>query len=218
MNDNNIKISFKSFYGCYAWCGNNYNDQTSGYYLSPTVINSENPMKKAEYKTIIKFLIEIGEDVNITDVDIIEFHAETDGFLLKYTTEPILYKNELVVALKEQYAGTICSVHFRKFKEIPARFIGRRPMETIYQKKIILPKLHVIDVEQDCSICLDPLQIDNCLITQCNHNFHLSCLWKNFEFNKLLLEKNAICIRFGCSHDKKIKLFLCPMCRSIVDC
>ena len=30
----NIDIDVKILYGCYSWCGNNYDDQKSGYYLT----------------------------------------------------------------------------------------------------------------------------------------------------------------------------------------
>jgi hypothetical protein len=55
-------------------------------------------------------------------------------------------------------------------------------------------KYHMVDSEDECSICISNQNPDDLIITKCNHIFHLDCLKQWFNFNN------------NCSHN-------CPYCK-----
>jgi hypothetical protein len=53
---------------------------------------------------------------------------------------------------------------------------GRAPTKLLFEKSFIVPKL--LTPNENCSICLDAINISDAHITQCQHIFHSKCINK----------------------------------------
>lgn len=74
------------------------------------------------------------------------------------------------------------------------------------------------DDSLECSICTGPIDIKNCLITECGHCFCATCLKAHFDFqennnNQLEGFEREYSSASSTSTDHSVKV-LCPMCRS----
>lgn len=209
-----INVVIKSQYGSYCWCGNNYDGEHSGYYLSSSC--------KCELYKLKHFMLYI--KVSISDellkmTDIIEIYDST-GFLAQYHADvPLMTSTkEFFFSVDEKLIDTELYIKCRKIvrlKKPEGVFIGRVPMVTVLQKSVIIPQI-LLRGDKKCSICLDEITDDDKYISRCGHNFHSSCIFKYLEKINKLKPLTSHCSKY-CEHSEKVLPFPCPICRTLLE-
>lgn len=211
---NKITINSYILYGCYAWCGNNYNSQKSGEYLCPKVSDDQRFHGSAKYQLMLKVYVRMLPEIyKFTDVIYV---YDNQNKLLQYSK--IIMENQytFLFPIKSELMGSTCKMKFKKAIGVDQSPLKSTIFETIYEENFVVPYIAIVN-EEICAFCLDIVK-DNKLLTECHHTFHMHCIWNYFEFNNLLETIDEQCILFGCKHDKKIKKFKCPTCRKEIDC
>jgi hypothetical protein len=199
---NTVEITLS--YGYYKWCGNNYDESISGYYLTKNITGQ---------KGQIMVTLDLTIDAQLVDkVQKIEMYYN-DGGLAQYTVEKIQRKHKFFFPIDEKYTMTSLCIKYQTL--YTGRFnlfgIGRPPVRTIHTDFVAIPEID-INKPQECIICFEMITDDK-YITTCHHMFHASCIWKYLEYNHMVITKSLKCHRFHCVHGDKVKSFYCPICR-----
>lgn len=205
------EITTQLLYGPYGWCGNNYDGETSGFYLTPYVADG-NYWADPHHMKMIRLLITMSQEL-YNKSDIIEVYTES-GSLIQYSHHDLEFPvHVLFFELKEEYS--ILKIQFRKILG-QTRSFGRAKMNTVLEMSV--PVVELVPFGDDCPICLETLKEDK-IITHCRHQFHMGCIWAYLKDNGLLKEKCERCKR-NCrtGHAEKIKKFNCPVCREEIFC
>jgi len=200
-------------YGNFAWCGNDYNHNKSGMYLS---MNVDKMNDGDTCKMLVTILTRMNEELyKLTDH--IEIYDNT-GFLANYSVNDITHPFYFFrFTVDEKLVNTPLKILFRQFAEKEYTGFGIRRMNTIFETSIKIPDVKTMCDYKECSICLEEVtDKKNIYISPCKHLFHLSCIFSYLEKNDLLLPMDETCIAFKCSHSKKPKNFLCPNCQTTI--
>jgi hypothetical protein len=208
MAEYETKVNIKACKGPYVWCGNNYDGEKSGDYLS----NCE----KIEEKTMVSIDIQIN-DTLFKQIDHIEIHNE-GGFLAHYIVGTLKKPShhfffDLKYDAKEGGNYKICYKKIMPRKE-DTKILSRAPMKTIYSEIIKIPFVQAHNSE--CAICLEPV-IDNKYISFCQHMFHTTCVFDYAKQNNYIKPLAQHCKLFRCGHGEKLIPFPCPICRCTLE-
>jgi len=199
-------VSIKLSCGTYSFCGNNYNDERSGYYLST----------KGEEKIMISIDIEIN-DVLFKQIDYIEVHNE-NGTLAQYMRDTLRKRSHsFFFGLSEEKKGDNYKICYQKIQpqtdENRLR-LRRVPMKTIHYDIIKIPSTNFYN--SDCAICLETVNDDR-YISICQHIFHSGCIIDYAKQNNFVKPLDDHCKRFCLDHSEKILPFPCPICKCILE-
>uniref|UniRef100_A0A6C0C8T1 RING-type domain-containing protein n=1 Tax=viral metagenome TaxID=1070528 RepID=A0A6C0C8T1_9ZZZZ len=199
-------VAIKVCKGNYAWCGNNYDGERSGHYLT------DNP--KIEENVMV--IIDINMDTNLYEqIDLIEIYNK-GGFCAKYTHHTLQQSEQLFFGLKyDAKEGGEYKICYKKIlPRTDNRTLSRPPMKIIYSETIKIPFVH--SHNSDCAICLE-LVVDNKYVSTCQHMFHINCLFDYAEQNNFTKPIADHCKLFNCEHGKKLIPFPCPICRCVLE-
>ena len=89
--------------------------------------------------------------------------------------------------------------------------------QEVHSTVFTVPQIKVLGDEKSCAICLEDVK-DFKYVTQCHHQFHISCLMEYLKAGDKLDEPDW-CQDHCCNHKRKTKFndcFLCPVCRTSV--
>ena len=208
MAEYSADLSISVSKGKYSWCGNGYDGNKSGHYLS------ENGENQIMLRINIKMNSQLFADkqiIEIRDMDV------KNSALYQYTMPDNFEKNSMSCKFFYPITDNMLEKEFRmKFckilpmSEMQKLRLCRAPCETIYEKIFVIPKLP--DVLRECSICLENIDND-VFISECSHVFHAKCMTDLFINNKKF-ETNIRCEKH-CDHGGKIKSYTCPYCMTV---
>lgn len=89
-----------------------------------------------------------------------------------------------------------------------------KPSIVLFDKEFDIPNIDLNNyLAQNCSICLERIVSDNIFISECNHVFHHTCIWRQLEFDKYMVKPKC---NF-CYHLDYPSAFKCPNCRHFVE-
>ena len=185
--------------GTYGWCGNNYEGQVSGYYLTVS--------KKASEYIMLRLSIHINDEL-LEKIEQIRCFDKT-GFLAQYS-KGVKSDNVLFYSISKELLGTPLKICYGYFSPNPQRIMLGN-FSTVHEETIIIPHLN-LKGDLNCSICVEDVVKDG-LITPCGHIFHMDCIWKYLKTNNKLIDEPKMCLTLHCSHGKFVNHFDCPMCR-----
>jgi len=118
-------------------------------------------------------------------------------------------KNEIISKEDKEALAMIKSIEEKELA-------GRISLEKMKQIKSEIYNLYPNFDGIECSICTGPIDLRNCVITECKHCFCASCLKEHFDFqeqHQSIVETEYSSEEISSMHSNKIKV-LCPMCRT----
>lgn len=214
INHKNI-ATIKISVGPYGWCGNNYDGEHSGYYLTKNVGDYRKLSSYPEKEVKVMLSFDIPDDL-IDKIQFIQIYDST-GFLVNYNTTKITkdYKSRFKVA------KSMCGTKLKVCYDIPIPHVQTSILQRIKTKSVHEEYITIPDVcikgDTECAICMGDVSDDKIYISQCQHIFHIDCLWKYLEHNQYLKPIAEHCKLFKCDHIEKPKPFPCPICREICE-
>ena len=116
-------VNYNICRGTYAWCGNNYNDETSGYYLSSINDTNMTHFNPPTNNIMITINVEMNDEL-YNAIDIIEIY-DINGGLIQYSKHPFesqtyVYKTKELANIqlgKEQSSFPKTTCEDRKIKD-----------------------------------------------------------------------------------------------------
>jgi hypothetical protein len=210
-NEYSAIISNGIYYSSYDWCGNNYDGDRSGTYLS---INAEKNFSTKKGNTFVAEILIKMNDTLFENTDIIHFYDDNDNFR---------YQSKSISSTKYREAFTIddidsfksLTVKFLKISGTTGKLLPRATFETIYADTVQINHIKIREYEE-CSICFDEIKENDIYVGKCNHIFHLKCIYSYLEKSGRLCELSRRCKEW-CKHSKKPISFECPMCRTVLE-
>jgi len=213
MADQTI-VTIKISVGPYAWCGNSHDGEKSGYHLAKNV----DPRQFGSYpEKEVKIMLSFDIPYDLIDkIRFIQIYDET-GFLVNYNTKKIEKDYKCTFKVIKSMCGTKLKICYDvPIPQEKTRILRRIKTETIREEHITIPDI-CIKGDVDCAICMSQIINDKIYISQCQHVFHIDCLWKYLECSQYLNPIADRCKRFLCDHIEKPKPFPCPVCRTICE-
>ena len=213
------KVDLKATFGTYGWCGNLYDGESSGFYLSiDPDYHPQYPSCYQEYVQCHMIDLNISLDPKLFQlIDLIEI-LDNDGFCVHFTDHRLKSIEQFCFCLRQYHVGHVLRILYHGHGKL------------IFQEQITLPQLltygdtsvlepHLPETKTNmvcpmCPICLEQIRPEtHRYISACGHPFHEGCLWTYLEKNGYV--KAMKC--HHCDHSRKIRPFPCPMCRTLLE-
>lgn len=208
--DVNVRLSI----GNYEWCGNNYDGNKSGHYLTPY-------NDKSSEKVLINLTTKMSKRL-FREIDIIEIYHICDGgrgFCANYSTNGLNNPHKTFFELQPKYGtfGDSLIINYSKIlpRDPKMGIFSRAPMKIIHTEIVKIPFLE-IKGSNDCAICSGPVDSKR-YITTCQHLFHSKCIFEYLDSTNKLLPLANHCVQFMCGHARKCDPFECPICKNLLE-
>ena len=207
--------SIKINEGPYVWCGNNYDGEKSGYYLTKGIGAATKLSSYPEKEIMVVLSFDIPQSL-VDNIMFIQIYDET-GFLVNYNGRKITNNYKCSFKVDKSLCGTKLKICYDIPSNIQPKssFLSRIKTDTIHTEYLTIPNI-LIKGEKMCTICLEDAS-DNIYISKCEHIFHINCLWEYLENRGFLNPIAENCKFFKCDHIEKPKPFPCPVCRTMCE-
>lgn len=211
-NKSHIELVVRTSFGKYSWCGNNYDSNKNGYYLSKTQSFFDNRNKKLMLNIGVimdKWLFSRINEINIYDATraLVQYSQKLNSrmYLFRFSVPENLINTDLHFVFINANANANINAN-----------INANMNTIVYEIKMKVPNRVIFGDDINCAICYEEVKNDDKYVTMCGHMYCIDCIFAHLQKLNLLEKIEGKCIQFKCAHSPKPKHFSCPVCNQLV--